>query len=71
MNLADNIERSVEQLNITTRAETDRHILEDAFAAFEKSVKMQPSFVTSGTGRRIIRIRIAQFAAAAAVITEQ
>ncbi|MBN1804370.1 MAG: hypothetical protein JW837_03895 [Sedimentisphaerales bacterium] len=68
MSLAENIERSVEQLNITTRAETDRHILEDAFAAFEKSVKMQSSSVTSGTGRRIIRIRMAQLAAVAAVV---
>jgi hypothetical protein len=68
MSLADNIERSVEQLNLSTRAETDRHILEDAFAALEKSVKMQSSFIESGARRRIIRIRMAQFAAVAAVI---
>ena len=68
MSLADNIERSVEQLNITTRAETDQRILDDAFAALERSVKRQSLSIGLGARRRIIRIRMARMVAAAAVI---
>ncbi len=68
MNLADNIERAVEQLHITTRAETDKSILDDAFAALDKSAQKQSSHVGLGARRRALRIRIAELAAVAAVI---
>ncbi len=68
MSLADNIERTVEQMNITTRAETDKRILNDAFAALETSARKQSSSVGPVAQRRIITIRRVWLAAAAAVI---
>ncbi|MBW7992225.1 MAG: hypothetical protein FVQ84_19730 [Planctomycetes bacterium] len=70
MNPADNIERKVEQLHITTRAETDKRILDDAFVALEKSAKEQSPHAGPGrsTWRRTLRIRIAELAAVAAVV---
>lgn len=55
----EDIEQSIKKLRRPTTAETDERILNDAFAALEKS--------TSGAGRLDIR-RIAKFAAGAAVI---
>ncbi len=37
MNLSNDVERTIEKLNITTKADTDKRILEEAFDAFEKS----------------------------------
>ncbi|MHC4241869.1 MAG: hypothetical protein ACYS3N_06030 [Planctomycetota bacterium] len=68
MNPADNIERAVEQLFLTTRAETDRRILDDAFVALEKSTQEQSHHVGHSTRPRTLRIRIAELAAVAAVI---
>ncbi len=68
MNSADNIERAVEQLHITTRAETDKCILDDAFVALEKSAQEQSTQVGRSAQRRTIRIRIVELAAVAAVI---
>ena len=68
MNPTDQIERAIERLHITTRAETDRRILDDAFAALEKSAQKQLPHVGRGTRRRTLRIRIAELAAVAAVI---
>ena len=68
MNPADQIERTIERLHITTRAETDKHILDDAFAAFEKSAQKQLPHVGHSSRRRTLRIRIAELAAVAAVI---
>lgn len=68
MNPSDNIEHTVEQLNITTRAEADRHILDDAFAALEKSVHKQSTDIKFAAQRRTLIIRVAQIAAVAAVI---
>ncbi|MCP4259452.1 MAG: hypothetical protein GY774_18385 [Planctomycetes bacterium] len=67
MNPADNIELEFEQLHITTRAETDKLILDDAFAALEKSAQKQ-SPVGFGARRRTLIIRISELAAVAAVI---
>ena len=67
MNPADNIERAVEQLHITTRPETDKRILDDAFAALEKSAQKQSPHVGRSARRRTLRIRIAELAAVAAV----
>ncbi len=68
MNPADQIERTIERLHITTKAETDKRILDDAFAAFEKSAQKQSPRVGRSARRRTLRIRIAELAAVAAVI---
>jgi len=68
MNPADQIERTIERLHITTRAETDERILNDAFAALEKSAQKQSPHVGRSARRRTLRIRIAELAAVAAVI---
>ncbi|MCH7558708.1 MAG: hypothetical protein IIB56_14800 [Planctomycetes bacterium] len=68
MNPADQIERTIERLHITTRAETDKRILDDAFAALEKSAQKQSPDVGRNARRRTLRIRIAELAAVAAVI---
>ena len=68
MNPADQIERTIERLHITTRAETDKRILDDAFAALEKSAQKQSPHVGRSARRRTLRIRIAELAAVAAVI---
>ena len=68
MNPADQIERAIERLHITTRAETDKRILDDAFAALEKSAQKQSPHVGRSARRRTLRIRIAELAAVAAVI---
>ena len=68
MNPADQIEQTIERLHITTRAETDERILDDAFAALEKSAQKQSPHVGRIARRRTLRIRIAELAAVAAVI---
>ncbi len=68
MNPADQIEQTIERLHITTRAETDKRILDDAFAALEKSAQKQSPDVGRIARRRTLRIRIAELAAVAAVI---
>ena len=68
MNPTDQIERTIERLHITTTAETDKRILDDAFGALEKSAQKQPPHVGRGTQQRTLRIRIAELAAVAAVI---
>ncbi len=68
MNPADQIERTIEKLHITTRAETDKRILDDAFAALEKSAQKQSPHVGRSARRRTLRIRIAELAAVAAVV---
>ena len=68
MNPADQIERTIERLHITTKAETDKRILDDAFAALEKSAQKQSPRVGRSARRRTLRIRIAELAAVAAVI---
>ena len=68
MNPADQIEQTIERLHITTRAETDERILDDAFAALEKSAQKQSPDVGRSARRRTLRIRIAELAAVAAVI---
>ncbi|HUU16134.1 MAG TPA: hypothetical protein VMW72_03205 [Sedimentisphaerales bacterium] len=68
MNPTDQIERTIERLHITTRAGTDKRILEDAFAALEQSTQKQPPQIGRSARRRTLRIRIAELAAVAAVI---
>jgi len=68
MNPAEQIERTIERLHITTRAETDKRILDDAFAALEKSAQKQSPDVGRSARRRTLKIRIAELTAVAAVI---
>jgi len=68
MNPADQIERAIERLHVKTRVETDKRILNDAFAALEKSAQKQSPKVGRSARRRTIRIRIAELTAVAAVI---
>jgi hypothetical protein len=68
MNSADNIERTVGQLNITTRPETDQRILDDAFVALEKSTQEQSFHFGRSARPKTLRIRIVELAAVAAVI---
>ena len=68
MNPADNIERTIEQFALTTRPETDKRILEDAFVALEKSAQEQSHHVARSARPKILRLRIAELAAVAAVI---
>lgn len=68
MEPADRLERAIEQLHITTRVETDRRILNDAFAALLKSASMAPTGI-GVSDRRMPTIRwIAVPAAVAAAI---
>ena len=68
MNFADNIELAVKQLHITTRTDTDKRILDDAFVALEKSVREQSFHVGRSARPKTLKIRIAELAAVAAVI---
>jgi len=68
MNLADNVERAVEHLHFTTRAETDKRILEDAFVELEKSVRTQSPRGGFGARRKTLVIKIAKLAAVAVII---
>jgi len=68
MNPADDLERAIERLQITTRAETDKHILNDAFAALGRFTQKPSREIGQGFWRMIMASRIAKPAAAAAVI---
>jgi hypothetical protein len=64
MNPVDSIESRIEQLHATTRTETDKRILDNAFVALCKGVEMQ----SPGIWRIIAASRMTRPAAAAAVI---
>ncbi len=68
MNYADDVERTIGKLHIATRAETDEHILEDAYAALEKSARGQSTYIIRNVWQSILRNKIAKYAAVAAVI---
>ena len=68
MEPADRLERVIEQLHMTTRAETDRRILDDAFAALLGSSSGEPSVVEIGRWQMITIRRIFIPAAVAAAI---
>jgi hypothetical protein len=67
MNPADDLERSIRQFQVTTSIETDRRILDDAFAALEESTPEE----SAGLGRTVRQIlvfpRVMKLAVAAAV----
>lgn len=67
MNSEENIEQSIAELNLTTRAETDKRILEDAYAALGRAVPKQE--VPQGNiWRSLVRNRFAIPVAIAAMI---
>jgi hypothetical protein len=68
MSSADNIERAIADLNLTTKAETDKRILDDAYAALGKAVHKQQSKTGSGFWRMVVRSRFTVPAAIAAMI---
>jgi hypothetical protein len=68
MSSADNIERAIAELNLTTKAETDRRILDDAYAALGKATHKQQHLTGSGVWRLVVRSRFAVPAAIAATI---
>ena len=68
MNPADQIEQTIERLHITTRSETDKRILDDAFAALEKSTQKRPLVIKPSLWRIVVGSRITKLVAAAAVV---
>jgi hypothetical protein len=68
MSSGENIERAIAELNLTTGTETDRRILEDAYAALGKAAHKQQEMPEGGIWRLILRNRFAVPAAIAAMI---
>ena len=68
MNPADNLERSIRQFQVTTSIETDRRILNDAFAALEESTREESAEVEPVTRRMIAFPKVLKLAAVAAVV---
>jgi len=68
MNPADQIEQAIERLHVKTRVETDKRILDDAFAALETSTQKQSPHIGRSARRKTLIIRIAELTAVAAVI---
>ena len=68
MNFADDIERTIEKLNISTKEQTDECILEDAFAAFEISPKAGLTQSEKNIWHKLFKNKITQYAAVAALI---
>ena len=68
MSSVDNIERAIAELNLTTRAETDKRILDDAYAALGRSVHKQQPTTDTGIWRMLVRSRFAVPTAIAAMI---
>jgi hypothetical protein len=67
MSSADNIERAIADLNLTTKADTDKRILDDSYAALGKAVHKQ-QMTGLGIWSMITRNRFAVPAAIAAMI---
>ena len=68
MSRLDNIECLVEKLRVTTTAAMDERILSNAFAALEKSVRVELAGVRASVWQSIVRSRITKLAAAAVII---
>jgi hypothetical protein len=69
MNPADNLERAIEKLHVTTKAETDKHILNEAFVALRAAATLQPAGVGARLWQTALTSRVAGPVAVAAVIT--
>ena len=68
MDPADNIERAIADLHLTTKTETDKRILDDAFSALRGAMHVQQPTTGTGVWRTFLKSRIAVPAAAAAMI---
>ncbi len=68
MNPADDIEQTIGKLHIATKPETDELILDDAFAALEKSIKVTSHRTIRYERQNIFFNKIFKFAAVAAAI---
>jgi len=68
MNAADDIERSIAELNLTTKVSTDKRILDDAFSALRDGLQTQRIRSRDGLWQAILTSRMAKPLAAAAVI---
>jgi hypothetical protein len=68
MNFADNIERSIEKLHISTKAETDELILEDAYAALESTKKEGSGQGEKNIWQTLFANKIVQYTAVAALV---
>lgn len=68
MNPADDVEHTIGKLHIATKPETDKYILDDAFAALEKSAQALLPETDRHVRQNIFRNKIIKFAAVAAVI---
>ena len=68
MSSADNIERAIAELNLTTRAETDKRILDDSYAALGKAMHKQQSMTGTGFWWMVVRNKFVVPAAIAAMI---
>ena len=68
MSSADNIEQAIAELNLTTKAETDKRILDDSYAALGKAVHKQQPRTGISIWSVITRSRFAVPAAIAAMI---
>jgi len=68
MSSLDDIERAIADLNLTTKAETDKRILDDSYAALSKAVHKQQQMTKIGIWSKVIRSRFAVPATVAAVI---
>jgi hypothetical protein len=68
MSSGDNIERAIAELNLTTRAETDKRILGDSYAALDRAVHKPQPTTDTGIWRMLVRSRFAVPTAIAAMI---
>jgi len=68
MNRSDDIESAIKELHLTTSAETDKHILDDAFTALKKSTQKQWAGTKPHILRMVLRNRILELAGLAAVV---
>ena len=69
MNPADNLERAIEKLHVTTKAETDRHILNEAAAALRAAAMVQPAGIGARLWQAALTSRLAGPVAVAAAVT--
>ena len=67
MNPADNLEHAIEKLHLTTKAQTDQHILNDAFAALRGAAAAPPAGVAARLWQAALTSRLAGPVAVAAV----
>jgi hypothetical protein len=68
MSSLDDIERAITELNLTTKAGTDKRILDDSYAALGKAVHKPQQMTKIGIWSKVTRNRLAVPTAVAAII---